>query len=91
VTSRVHALRTLLNFDVAPTRYGEDMRTCMGLGGRYAEPTAVSAASGRLAHGVADLLEAHAEAFAAELSPREVDDIRQCHLRRLVERALGSA
>ncbi len=89
VRSRREALRAVLDFGVVPAGYRDDMLTCLALAGRYASPGEVHAAAGRLARGVLALLDAHASAFAALLSPQAARCLHDGNLRRYIEQALG--
>jgi phosphoribosyl-AMP cyclohydrolase len=89
VRSRREALRTILDFDVVPVGYRDDMLTCMALADRHASPGQVHAAAGRLARGVLALLDAHTSAFATLLPPQAARCVHDGTLRRYIEQALG--
>jgi len=89
VRSRREALRTVLDFDVVPAGYRDDMLTCLALADRYASPGQLHAAAGRLARGVLALLEARESSFAALLPPHAVRCLHDGTLRRYIELALG--
>jgi hypothetical protein len=67
VTSRRAALRAALDVAVAPPGYRGDLLTCLGLTGAPTTAGDVTAAAARLATGVIDLLETHADVYAALL------------------------
>lgn len=89
VYSRSEALRRLLDFDVVPVGYREDMLACLGLRGGSTGPD-VHAAARRLTAGVLALLDSHTSTFAGLLPDRELASLRDGSLRRYVEQALAS-
>jgi phosphoribosyl-AMP cyclohydrolase len=88
VRSREEALRTLLDFDVAPSGYHHDMLMCLGLESGAAA-AAVNAAARRVARGVLELLHAYASSFVGLIADSEATSIRDGSLRRYVEQAIG--
>lgn len=84
VRSRREALRSVLNFDVVPDGFRDDLLACLALDGRSTSADNVYAAARRLAVGVVDLLAAHAAAFTPLLSRQEAATLRDGTLRRYV-------
>jgi hypothetical protein len=86
VRGRRDALRTALDFAVAPPGYRDDAATCLGL--TSATSDAVYAAAARLALGTLDVVDAHPETYAAILDPVLLGWLGDGSLRRIVRAAL---
>jgi phosphoribosyl-AMP cyclohydrolase len=89
VTSRVGALRRILDFEVVPAGYREDMLTCLGL--TAASATQISDAARRLGRGVIDLVHDHEPFLADHLSRHAREVIRDGSLRQYLEPALAKS
>jgi phosphoribosyl-AMP cyclohydrolase len=88
VHSRQAALRSLLDFDVVPAGYRDDMLTCLGLRGEAPGPD-VHIAARRLAGGVLELLHSYESTFTGLIPEHSAESLRDGSLRRYVEQALG--
>ena len=82
VRGRREALRVLLDFEVAPDGYRDDMLACLGLADRYVDGDALYASASRLVRGVLDLLDAHLDTVAPLVPADAAAHLRDGTLRR---------
>jgi hypothetical protein len=90
VGSRRAAIRTALEFDVAPPGYTNDLPVCLGLSGTPATPVEVHAAARRLALGVTELLISEAATYAPLLSADLSAQLADGDLRRYVDQLVAA-
>lgn len=84
VGSRQAALLAALDFAVAPAGYRDDLLVCLGVAGRPTSAEEVHAAACRLATGVVELLESHADRFTPLLPQPLAASLTDGSLRRYV-------
>jgi hypothetical protein len=89
VRSRNEALIAVLDFEVVPMHYRDDMLACLGFADRYVSADDMYAATCRLAYGILDLLDAHVSTFAAVLPAKELTCVRDGSLRRFVSQTFA--
>ncbi len=89
-TSRREALRILLDFEVVPSGYRDDMLTCLAL----VDPVGASevhAAACRLARGTMEIVQTNASVFAPLVPADALESIRDGSLRRYVNQIIDHA
>lgn len=89
VGSRRAAMLAALQVQVAPPGYRDDLLVCLGLAARPSSAEEVHAAACRLASGMTELLESHADTFTRLLSPPLRASLTDGSLRRYTAQVAG--
>jgi phosphoribosyl-AMP cyclohydrolase len=90
VLSRRDAMRTLLDFDVVPSGYRDDMLVCLGLVDST-DATKVHAAACRLARGTMEIVQTNASVFVPRVPADAAASIRNGSLRRYINQIIDGA